>query len=102
MTHTQWTARARSMSDGSLVITNTDAEEVCVVRDRKDRHYGPQDDADIANASLIAAAPDLLAALVVMVEEKADYMRRNNLGDPEREGTTKQARDAIDKATGQS
>ncbi len=55
-----------------------------------------------ANARLIAAAPDLLEALVVLVNEKADYMRRNNLGDPEREGATKQARAAISKATGGS
>jgi len=54
-----------------------------------------------ANARLIAAAPDLLAALVVLVEEKVDYMRLNNLGDPEREYATKQARAAIAKATGE-
>ena len=35
-----------------------------------------------ANAALIAAAPDLLAALVEMEQEKSDYMRLNNLGDP--------------------
>ena len=51
-------------------------------------------------AALIAAAPDLLEALTVLVEEKADYMRRNNLGDPEREPATKKARAAIAKATG--
>jgi len=51
---------------------------------------------------LMAAAPCLLDALVVLVEEKADYMRRNNLGDPEREPATKQARAAIAIATGQA
>lgn len=50
----------------------------------------------LANARLIAAAPDLLAALVVLVEEKADYMRRN----PEREHAIKMARAAIAMATG--
>lgn len=53
-----------------------------------------------ANACLISAAPDLLGALIALVEEKAGYMRRNNLGDPERETITKLARAAIDKATG--
>jgi hypothetical protein len=48
---------------------------------------------------LMAAAPDLLDALIVLVEKNADYMRRNNLGDPEREDATKQARAAIAKAT---
>lgn len=52
-----------------------------------------------ADARLIAAAPDLLAALRLMLEEKAGYMRRNNLGDPERETATRLARAAIAKAT---
>ena len=55
-----------------------------------------------ANARIVAAAPDLLEALAVLVEEKADYMRRNNLGDPEREDATKLARAAIAKATGEA
>lgn len=42
-----------------------------------------------------AVNAQLLAALKVLVEEKADYMRRNHLGDPEREDATKLARAAI-------
>lgn len=57
-------------------------------------------DIDNADARLIAAAPDLLAALIEMEAEKADYMRRNNLGDPATEHTNKLARAAIAKATG--
>jgi hypothetical protein len=51
-----------------------------------------------ADARLIAAAPDLLQALQMMVEEKADYMRINNLGDPETQHTIKIARAAISRA----
>ncbi len=53
-----------------------------------------------ATARLIAAAPELLAALVKMEREKSDYMIRNNLGDPSCETTNKMARAAIAKATG--
>ena len=53
-----------------------------------------------ANASLIAAAPELLNALVEMEREKSDYMIRKNLGDPSLETTNKAARAAISKATG--
>lgn len=49
----------------------------------------------LADAALISAAPDLLAALIEMEREKSDYMQRNNLGDPARETTNKMARAAI-------
>ena len=55
---------------------------------------------DAANARLIAAAPDLLAALIQMETEKTEYMTRNNLGNPAKEHTNKLARAAIAKATG--
>jgi hypothetical protein len=55
-----------------------------------------------ANARLIAAAPELLEALIAMEQEKSDYMRRNALGDPSVETTNKMARAAIAKAKGQS
>lgn len=44
---------------------------------------------------------DLLTALLMMVDEKADYMRINNLGDPEKQHTIKVARAAIAKAVRQ-
>ncbi|MEI0850018.1 hypothetical protein [Pseudomonas aeruginosa] len=53
----------------------------------------------IANARLMAAAPELLEALIAMEREKSDYMTRNNLGDPALERTNKLARAAIAKAT---
>jgi hypothetical protein len=37
----------------------------------------------------------LRAALEAMVEEKADYMRLNHLGDPEAQHTIRQARAAL-------
>lgn len=54
-----------------------------------------------ANARLIAAAPELLEALIAMEEEKSDYMTINKLGDPAKETTNKIARAAIAKATGE-
>lgn len=53
-----------------------------------------------ANARLIAAAPDLLAALQAIVDENVDYMTINHLGDPEQQHNIKLARAAIAKATG--
>lgn len=52
------------------------------------------------DASLIAAAPDLLAALKAMVVEYCDYTIINNLGDPETQHNIKLARAAIAKAEG--
>lgn len=53
-----------------------------------------------ANARLIAAAPLLLEALQIMEAEKADYMIRNNLGDPASQHSNKLARAAIAAALG--
>lgn len=53
----------------------------------------------LADAALIAAAPDLLEALIEMEREKSDYMLRNNLGNPAGETTNRMARAAIAKAT---
>ncbi|MEN4917537.1 hypothetical protein ABE485_02610 [Achromobacter spanius] len=64
--------------------------------------YGVNSDGTdlFANARLIAAAPELLEALIAMEQEKSDYMTRNALGDPSVETTNKMARAAIAKATG--
>lgn len=59
----KWVSRCRSMSDGSLVVMTADHSEICQIRARGERTWGAQDDTDKANAALIAAAPDLLAAL---------------------------------------
>lgn len=53
------------------------------------------------DARLIAAAPELLEALIAMEAEKSDYMIRNKLGNPAAEHTNKMARAAIAKATGE-
>lgn len=66
----------------------------------EDEHGDRQINA-VHNARLIAAAPDLLAALIQMEKEKAEYMRINKLGDPAKEHTNKVARAAIAKAAGQ-
>ena len=43
----------------------------------------------------IEAVAELRRALEYMIEEKADYMRINKLGDPETQFTIKRARAAI-------
>jgi hypothetical protein len=40
--------------------------EICMIRVRDDRREGPQNDADIARACLIAAAPELLKMVETM------------------------------------
>jgi hypothetical protein len=57
-------------------------------------------DTDWANARLIAAAPELLAALKALYEETADYIRINYLGDVHHNHSMQMARDAIAKAEG--
>lgn len=62
-----WKPLSRSCSDNSLVIKTDSAgdyDEICCLRDREKRSYGPQDERDMANASAIVAVPELLSALV--------------------------------------
>lgn len=57
---------------------------------------------DEANARLIAAAPELLEALQIMVDHEVNYMTLNNLGDPEEQHGVSVSRAAIAKAKGES
>lgn len=63
--------------------------------------HGITEDEAKANASLIAAAPDLLSALTMLYEETADYIRINHLGDVHHNTSMQAARAAISKATGE-
>jgi hypothetical protein len=91
------------------VTSGRDLEAVCLLLDP------PEDRFDferwLADAELIARAPDLLAenerlreapppaiveALEVLLAHDVDYMRRNNLGDPESQQRIKHARAALD------
>lgn len=65
------------------------------------REAAQQLESQPAQARLIAAAPDLLEALIAMEAEKANYMLINKLGDPAGETTNRMARAAIAKATGE-
>lgn len=69
-----WEARSRSCSDSSLVVKDSQFDEICTIRDRLERVYGPKNDRDIANTNLIASAPDLLAALQA-IEARLDRWR---------------------------
>lgn len=52
----------------------------------------------LANAQLIAAAPEMLAALEGLYSETVSYITVNHLGDPHHNQTMKLARAAIAKA----
>ena len=60
----------------------------------KDSEHPPMDEA-IANAHLLRAAPELLAALNRLYEETADYISINHLGDIHHNQAMKDARAAI-------
>lgn len=63
-------------------------------RDRYDVFDSIEDDDEEVHR-LIAAAPHLLAALKLLYEETADYIRINNLGDVHHNKAMQRARDAI-------
>lgn len=81
-------------------ITTQDGTVIALVVASGDAYFDEDRVSD--NARLIAAAPDLLEALKKLLEEKDDYMRRNNLGDPMKESVSKIARAAIAKAEGRA
>ena len=54
-----------------------------------------------ADARLMAAAPALLEALEAMVAQECDYMKINNLGDPEEQHNIILSRAVIAKAKGE-
>lgn len=56
----------------------------------------------IANARLIASAPNLLECLKAFVVGEVAYMTINNLGDPEQQHNVKWARSIIARAEGRS
>lgn len=58
-----WEARSRSLSDGSLIVSDKKNNELACVRRREDRSYSEEDRRAVANAVLMAAAPELLASL---------------------------------------
>lgn len=97
-----WKAHSASMSDGTLVVTaalpdGNGFERICVVRDRTKRDYSDEDYRSQANATLIAAAPELLEALQDIVEQagKTKMMLPADLADSIRVF----GRAAISKAT---
>ncbi len=63
MEHTPgpWEARSRGLDDGTLIVSSSDGE-LAVIRNSVDRTFD-NNDRDVANARLIAAAPALLEAL---------------------------------------
>lgn len=91
-------ARFRDLShDGMNLMDNAERWALPIVG--REHHATWLQTLSHGDARLIAAAPDLLEALRVLLQEKCDYMRLNSLGDPEIESATKRARAAITKAT---
>src|SRR5437868_3901379 len=93
-----WKSRIASPSDATLIVAGPAPdgdgyERICTVRAREDRDYSKDDDRALANARLIAAAPDLLEAcrLTLQILENLtteDYSR----------GGDKPARKALEAA----
>jgi len=89
-----WVYEDYSM-DGKLFVVPEDYIGTICSIEARGRHF-------IANARLIAAAPELLEALEVFVAHEVDYMERNCLGDPEEQQRVIYARAAIAKAKGEA
>jgi hypothetical protein len=66
-----WEARSRSVSDGALIVTDSEHNELCCVVEKKYREYGPEDKQRIANAVLMAAAPLMLSTLKAIRSEQS-------------------------------
>jgi len=98
--HTQWQAQSRSASDGALVVKDENYNEICVIREKSDRTYGPLDNQDQARAVLIAAAPELLAALEAIIADAGKTRMSNLDADLPQDAALIQARAAIAKSTG--
>ena len=96
MTQTPWRLEAyeNTISEMGIRVVNANGNLVC-----DDEPFYPHP-VSFANARLIASAPDLLEALVALVDEYCDYQIINNLGDPENQHNIKLARAAIAKAKG--
>lgn len=75
-----WESHYASLSDNTLVVTakhptEDGFERICTVR--RERDYSDDDYRAQANARLIGAAPDLLAAIrpvLAEAKERADYL----------------------------
>lgn len=55
-----------------------------------------------ANAALIKVAPQLYRVLKTLYDNQADYITRNNLGDPHHNQDMKDARDVLAEALGEN
>lgn len=93
-----WKAQSRCASDGTLVVKDASFDEICVVREKTLRDYTDEDKKHVANARLIAAAPDLLAACEAVL--KADANPQPWL-EPKYSNAIAQARSALSKARGE-
>ena len=85
---------------GDEIITD-DSRRVAEISDYNGFEDWPSDQV-IGNAHLIASAPDMQEALEAMVEAECNYMRINNLGDPEEQHGVRRARAALAKSRGES
>ena len=80
-----------------LIVWSSPENRICFLA----HSAGFNSDGDFANANLVAAAPEMYAALEALVIETVDYMQINNLGDPEQKHNIKLARKALSKARGE-
>lgn len=66
-----WIAESRGVSDGALVVKDAEFNEICVVRERAQRSYGPQDYIDQANAARIVACVNACEGMADPADEIA-------------------------------
>ncbi len=74
--------RSRGMADNSLVIMDAEHNELCQIRAREDRHYGPENDRDIAVATEITRVINAHAKLVSACRDALNHglVERNRGG----------------------
>lgn len=101
MKHTPgpWHDQCASMCDCSLVVTGCGIT-ICKLRDGSERSYDDEDATAMANASLIAAAPDLLEACRQMLMQMEIRFGTTTQADEFEIAAMDDARAAIGKAEG--
>lgn len=93
-----WEIEPKERREHPLFVMDSNGDRIARCDGLNMADFGPDPQHAKANARLIAAAPDLLAALKLLYAETADYIRVNNLGDVHHNQSMQLASAAIVKA----